>query len=561
MKTTEVNHLLECIEKICESTHNAAKLKDEKLNSVSPYTKEVAQYLNCTDRQAFFFSILFSLSLQRVEIELEDIASYLKCSILTIFKYIADFDELVRLKVLRKAKSERRRRRCPDRLDSLKFYVPVYIIQSISNGDEKLPLRQKKNLTVFELLDTFGNLLQERNNELVSQEEFDEETIALLNENQHLPFVKLIQGFKLNQTDLLLLLYVCAEFTDFDDANLITFLKVYCSDNTEQMSIRKAFLRGENRLQQLNLVTTPSDNFQSDRTLILTEYSKELFFGEDKDLFNVQEQRKSDIILSSDIIPKKLFFNKKEEEQLSFLTELLQPENYKSVCSRLQDMGMRKAFPILLFGEPGTGKTESCLQLARQTGGRSIYKVDIAETKSKWFGESEKLIKGIFDHYGKLVSKYELTPIMLLNECDGVLGKRQVSGHSSVSQTENTIQNLLLESLEQFSGILVATTNLTENLDKAFERRFLYKLELKKPDSQTRNLIWRNKIPGLTDTEYQTLSDHLELSGGQIDNISRKHILKQILNGVNLNLSQLMELCNEEFLDKQSERQRIGFIQ
>lgn len=559
MKTTEVNHLLECIEKICESTHNASKIKDEKLNSVSSHTKEVAQYLNCTDRQAFFFSILFSLSLQRVEIDLEDIASYLKCSILTIFKHIADFDELVRLKVLRKSKAERRRRRCPDRLDSLKFYVPVYIIQSISNGDEKLPSRQKANLSIFELLDAFGNLLQERNNELVSKEEFEEETMALLHENQHLPFVKVIQGFKLNQTDLLLLLYVCAEFTDFDDANLITFLKVYCSDNTEQMSIRKAFLRGENRLQQLNLITTPSDNFQSDRTLILTEYSKELFFGEDKDLFDVQEQKKSDIILSSDIIPKKLFFNQKEEEQLLFLTDLLQPDNFSSVCTRLQDMGMRKAFPILLFGEPGTGKTESCLQLAKMTGGRSIYKVDLAETSSKWFGESQKLIAGIFNYYGKLVSKYELTPIMFLNECDGLLGKRQVDGHSSVSKTENAMQNLLLEGLEQFSGILVATTNLTRNLDAAFERRFLYKLELKKPDSLTRSLIWRDKIPGLTDIEYQTLSENFVLSGGQIDNISRKYILKKILNGVNLNLSQLMDLCNEEFLDKTVERNRIGY--
>ena len=222
-------------------------------------------------------------------------------------------------------------------------------------------------------------------------------------------------------------------------------------------------------------------------------------------------------------------------------------------------MGLRTGFTILLYGEPGTGKTESCLQLAKQSGGRSIYKVDISETSSKWFGESQKLIKGIFNHYGKLVSKYDLTPIMLLNECDGILGKRQVGSQSSVSQTENAMQNLMLEGLEQFSGILVATTNLTQNLDKAFERRFLYKLQLKKPDSQTRSLIWRDKIPRLTETEYQTLSEHFELSGGQIDNISRKYILKQILTGVNLNLSQLMELCNEEFLDKYGERQRIGF--
>jgi len=450
MKKTEVNHLLECIEKICESTHHGGKFSDEKVNSDSPYLKDLSQYLNCTCRQAFFFAILFSISLQRTEIDLDDISGYLKCSILSVFKYINDFDELVRLKILRKSKSERRRRKCPDRLDSMKFYVPVYIIQSISNGETKLPTRQKSNLTIYEVLDIYGNLLQERYHELMSQEEFDEETISILEENQHLPFIKVVQGFKLNQTDLCLLLYVAAEFTDFEEANLISFVKTYCSANINQMSIRKEFIRGENRLQQLKLVASPSDNFQSDHTITLTEYSKELFFGEDKELFTTQEQRKSDIILSTDIIPKQLFFNKKEEEQIDFLTKMLQPDNFSAVCSRLKDMGMRKAFPILLYGEPGTGKTEFCLQLAKQTGGRSIFKIDIASTKSKWFGESEKQIKGMFDYYGKLVTKYDLTPIMFLNECDGVLGKRQVGSHSSVAQTENAMQNLLLENLSNF---------------------------------------------------------------------------------------------------------------
>lgn len=558
MKKTEVNHLLECIEKICETAHSS-KLTETTQKSISIYTKDLAQYLGSTERQAFWFSILFSISLHRPEIDLEDIASYLKCSILAVFKYIDDFDELAKLKVLRKSKADRRRRKCPDRLDTLQFYVPTYIIQSISSGDKQLPTRQKSSLTVYEVLDVYGNLLQERYNQLLSQDEFDEEAIALLQENKHLPFVKIIQGFKLCPSDLFLLLYMCAEFTDYEEADLITFSKTYFTDSTHQMVLRKEFIKGTNRLQVLKLVDTPSDNFRSDRTIVLSEYAKDLLFGEDKDLFLTCEQKKQDIILSAEIIPKKLFFNKKEEEQLAFLTDLLQPDNFSSVCSRLQDMGMRKAFPILLYGEPGTGKTESCLQLAKMSGGRSIYKVDIAETKSKWFGESEKLIKGIFDYYGKLVSKYDLTPIMLLNECDGVLGKRQVGGHSSVSQTENAIQNLLLEGLEQFSGILVATTNLTQNLDKAFERRFLYKIELKKPDKDTRCLIWRDKIPGLTDSDYKTLSDRFILSGGQIENISRKYILRQILTGEKLNLSQIMDLCNEEFLDKAGERRKIGF--
>lgn len=557
-KETQVNHLLECIEKISERSHHLSDFTEIKLNPVISYAKDLAQYLGSTERQACWFAILFSISLHRSEIDLEDIASFLKCSILTAFKYIHDFEELARLKVLRKSKADRRRRRCPDRMDSIQFYVPTYIIQSISNGDKQLPKRQKTDMTVYELLDIFSNLMQERDNELLSSEEFEAEVIGLLSENQQISLVKSLKGFKLSHTDLLLLLYVCSEYTDYGEGDLITFLKMVYSDTTRQMSIRREFLNGKNKLQLLKLIDAPSDNFRSDRTIVLSEYAKDLFFGEDKELFLTSDKRKSDIILSSEILPERLYFNQKEQESIMLLSDLLKPENFKGVCSRMQDMGLRTGFNILVFGAPGVGKTSICMNLAKQSG-RDLFKVSIEGTKSKWWGESERLIAGIFERYSRLVESYEITPIMFLNECDGILSSR-ISVQSSVSQTQNSMQNLLLEHMESLNGILLATTNLTQNLDKAFERRFLYKIELKNPDSITRELIIRDKIPGLTDSDYQTLSDNFELSGGQLENISRKYHLKQILSGENLNLSEIMDLCNEEFLEKSGDRKRIGFL-
>jgi len=557
MKKTEVNHILFCIEKICENTRRPAKYNDDKLNVENDYTKEVAQFLNCSDRQACFFSIMFSISLQRPEIDLDDISTFLKCSILSVFKYINDFDELVKLKLIRKSKSDRRRRRCPDRLDSLKFYVPTHIIQSIANGDKQLPTRQKSNLTVYEVLSVYGNLLQERYNELLTQEEFEEESIALVGENKQLQLFKEIKKFKIDITELLLLLYVCAEFTDFEEANLITFLKTYLSNSTDQMAVRKEFMKGENRLQVLKLLDTPSDDFRSDSTLILTEYSKELLFGEDKDLFIKQDHRKSDIILSKEIIQQRLFFNKKETEQLNTLTDILKPDNFKGVCNRMRDMGLRTGFNILLYGPPGGGKSESCMQLAKQSG-RDLFKISIEATKSKWHGESEQLIKGLFDRYSKLTETHDIAPIMFLNECDGILSTR-VSVQSSVSNTINAMQNLLLEGMESLNGILLATTNLTKNLDKAFERRFLYKIELKKPDSETRLLIWKDKIPGFDDDEYQVLSDEFEFTGGQLENIARKCVLKEILSGVKSSFLEIRGYCQEELLEKKQEHRSVGF--
>jgi SpoVK/Ycf46/Vps4 family AAA+-type ATPase len=68
-------------------------------------------------------------------------------------------------------------------------------------------------------------------------------------------------------------------------------------------------------------------------------------------------------------------------------------------------------------------------------------------------------------------------------------------GSGNVDQTENAIQNIILEEMENLDGILIATTNLTENLDKAFERRFLFKIRFDKPTLEAKTNIWKDKIP------------------------------------------------------------------
>ena len=175
-----------------------------------------------------------------------------------------------------------------------------------------------------------------------------------------------------------------------------------------------------------------------------------------------------------------------------------------------------------------------------------------------WFGESEKLVKKIFRDYIELHKSLDLAPILLFNEADAILSSRKTNSQSSVSQTENAIQNILLEELENFKGIFIATTNLAENLDKAFDRRFLFKIKFNNPGIASRAAIWKIKMPLLTDSETKVLAETHSLSGGQIDNIIRKAEIQSLLNDEIPNIEQLLKFCSQEII-LQSGTKSIGF--
>ena len=178
---------------------------------------------------------------------------------------------------------------------------------------------------------------------------------------------------------------------------------------------------------------------------------------------------------------------------------------YQKIQERMKEKGFRNGFACLFYGSPGTGKTETVYQLARKTG-RSIMVVDVPRIKSKWVGESEKNIKALFDRYREQVKRAKLTPILLFNEADAIIGIRKNGASSAVDKMENSIQNIILQEMESLDGIMIATTNLQQNMDKAFERRFLYKIKFEKPTEEARTHIWHAMIPELSELDVHTLA-------------------------------------------------------
>ena len=225
-------------------------------------------------------------------------------------------------------------------------------------------------------------------------------------------------------------------------------------------------------------------------------------------------------------------------------------------------LGMCKATESIngfsaILGNAGTGKTETVYQLAKKHN-RPIFKVEISETKSMWFGEIQKLVKKIFTDYYNFKKTQKICPILLFNESDAIIGKRKSAGSSSVSDTENAIQNVLLEELENFDGILFATSNLVANLDSAFERRFLFKVKYENPSTENAAKIWRSKLPILSENEALQLASQFSYSGGEMENIARKSIMDEIVFGTKPNFERILSFCENEKWNSKP-KNTIGF--
>lgn len=255
---------------------------------------------------------------------------------------------------------------------------------------------------------------------------------------------------------------------------------------------------------------------------------------------------------------KELYYNENEERQITRLASLLMPENFEGVRTRLEEQGMRKGFACIFYGAPGTGKTETVMQLARETG-RDIMKVELAGVRDKWVGQSEKNIKGIFMRYRELCKNRELQPILFFNEADAIFGKRIEDAEHSVDKMNNAIQNIILQELEELDGIMIATTNLSGSLDPAFERRFLFKVEFKKPSVEIKSKIWMSMMKGaISDEDAYRLAKKYDFSGGEIENIIRKQTIEYVLEGGEPSIDSLILLCDEEQIKLRC-RKTVGF--
>ncbi|MFX4234037.1 ATP-binding protein [Aliarcobacter butzleri] len=259
-----------------------------------------------------------------------------------------------------------------------------------------------------------------------------------------------------------------------------------------------------------------------------------------------------------------VILNEKTKETLDLLLKQVD----KDVINRLKQWGIKDKkrgieAKIIFYGVAGTGKTLTALALAKSLK-KEVLSFDCSKILSMYIGESEKNVRSIFDKYYELRSQTKSEPILLLNEADQFLSARSSGNTSSSDKMHNQMQNIFLEQIERFDGILIATTNLLENLDKAFSRRFNYKIEFVKPNKNQRIALWKKLLPSNLplekDFDIEELAKY-ELTGGQIELVIKNTAYKIAVNDNPIfKLEDFKEQITKEQKGQFDSETKVGFF-
>lgn len=426
-------------------------------------------------------------------------------------------------------------------------YMPSEsLVQAVSHNHELRP-EVMSDLTYEEMWNRVSGLLRACEFDNLSFPLMVEKVKKIMEGCCHLDFCEKIMSLNLNDADMILLLIVCNALVNKADDYVTTFDYNKILPHSSCSMIVRQF---REKTSALVLKDILENNDNEDDEFRLTVHGILLLLGEEYVPEDRKEPKQTPAPPNKQtIVPKNMFYNEDERKHILRLEALLCQDSFVSIQQRMKEAGLRTGFCCLFYGAPGTGKTETVLQIARRTG-REIIRVDLSSQKSMWVGESEKNIERIFADYREKLSQSELAPILLFNEADAIFSKRHVGVNSEVEQMANTMQNILLQNMENFEGILIATTNLADNFDPAFHRRFLYRIEFKSPSAEVRKQIWRSMLPDMDESNIKAMAERFSISGGQIENAVRKMMIESILKGRPLNTDEVIAICEDEVQKK-----------
>ena len=552
--TEETKNLCAYVEVIL----NKAKGKDLKFSFLKineKYFKELNSFLETTSTETLILiPIIANKVLDKNTVDASKIMEWLNSGISSAPTIHNVLQSLIRKGLIRKKLSRWNK-------ESNGYQLSDSIEKAILSGDKSI-VRHNREKSFDEFIEQFGLLYQEMEDDDIFFEDFKTEVFNLWEDTSDLPFLKWLSQYKLSLEDKIIL----SSMVHFhlilnkEEISVDCIIDVFENKHTARHKIKLGFGEGTNNLLSSNLIKYSNQYFASLDSMVLADIVLENISAEPikKTKQKKLVLKRGKLIMPEQIQEEQLYFNAEQDRQINSIQNLLHPDKYDIVRQELKENGMNTGFTIILFGPPGTGKTSSVKSIAKSTN-RPIYHVETETIRGMYVGESEKNIAEIFTEYKKCRKYTGVDPILLFNEADALLGSRR-HAQSGSDRMENTMANILLEKLETFDGIFMATTNLVDNLDKAFERRILFKLSIERPTKETQQKIILNAFKNINQETIERISTDFSLSGAEISNIKKKLMIAKLSKpNIDLNVC-IYELCKEEFIMSKPERARIGFI-
>lgn len=538
--------IVSALDFILDKAHHS-ELSDSLWKACAEPLAFLREQLNLTDMQIVALSMLIDAG---QALSFKNFASYLGCSRLKVMIYSDEIEALIEKRWVH---NERTRGE-----STIGFALEKGVVSSLRRNKPYVP-EKIDGLTEAQFYDKVARHINLGMHHMNHDFEDEEKYIArLAKANPQLPVVNVAEKFINDTHDLMVWMMIVNDYIEWNntpDEGLLadTINDNFPDDDYEVDILRDLLQDGTHLMYRLGLIEMKCEDGIADTTrYMLTKETKNLLFPDSTLLRSKrkkQARRGNDLKKWKDIKEKVLFYNPAEGEKMEKLSSLLSQEQLPQVQARLEEQGLRKGFACLLYGGPGVGKTESVYQIARQTG-RDLMQVNIAGMRDKYVGESEKNIKQVFTRYRELCKDCKVMPILFFNEADAIFGKRTTFGgnNPSVEKMDNAMQNIILQEMEDLEGILIATTNLTDNLDSAFERRFLFKVEFHNPNVEIKEKIWTSMVSEISNEDAHELATRYDLSPGQIENIARKKTIDYIINGEEPTLERLSAYCQDEQL-------------
>jgi len=514
--------------------------------------QSTSKLLGISHIQSCLFAIIFMFNIDDNEISSERLINFLDLKITDYFDIKGDIEMLVSKNLIKY-----KRENGGKNLYNSSFNVNQKVIDAIFNNGSIDDALAQPELDFIQFCSHVKRRVQNNSYKNKSVFELCEQITELENKNINLSSIQYLIENKIEIEERIVLYSLIDSLTDNEhQINLMSLLKEIFGA-VDSISIAGSIIAGNQDIEQKKLVEIESKGFVEDATISLTNKAKDLLLGNSANLYKVKVDTKHQLIRCESIQEKQLFFNEKLKNELDFFKASIQNDNLVKLKTKLSESKIKKSIVTIFEGIPGSGKTESCYQIAKELR-YDLFVLDFTQMKSTYYSESQTLVKKSFTEFREICRVNERPVIMVINECDGLLHQRISTGDGQSSDhTENEIQTILLEEFEKSDDIIILTTNLINSIDVAFYRRFLFKIRFDNPDKEVLKQIYKSKLSWLEEEELERLSA-VELSGGEVDNVVTKVLINEVINSKKSTIYDILEFCKQEKVDKKKTT-KLGF--